>query len=95
MASEAKQSTCDAAKYKIKFNNWQKSIQFVLFQMIFINFLVFPAIKNLRVIIKELKMLLIIAAKNRTKSVLKHWRNKEIWAVLSTPAIVQHNLISK
>ena len=73
MASEAKRSTCDAAKYKIKFNNWQKSIQFVLFQMIFINFLVFPAVKNVRVIIKELKMLLIIAA----KSVEVYWSIEE------------------
>ena len=55
----------------------QKSIQYVVFQVMFINFFDFPAIKNIHVIIKELKMLLSIAA-NRTKGKLKHGRNEEI-----------------
>ena len=60
----------------------------------FINFFEFHAIKNIHVIIKELKMLLSIAA-NRTKGKLKHGRNEEIWKVFSSPAVVQQNLIGK
>lgn len=56
----------------------QKSIQFVLFQVIFVVIFVFLAIKNLHVVIKELNMFLMIAGKNLTKNVLKHQRSKEI-----------------